>query len=78
VWNWPHFHLAQRLRMSWAIPLLPVSAFVAWTGTFSCNNAVPERRYVGLLPTNCDIGGCKLSWCVNSHMCFDHKCLFLW
>jgi hypothetical protein len=35
-----HFHLALRLRMSGAIPLLPLSAFMAWTGTASYNEAV--------------------------------------
>ena len=28
-----YLHLAPRLRMSGAIPLLPVYAFMAWTGT---------------------------------------------
>jgi len=36
-----HFHLALTLGMSGAIPLLPLSAFMAWTGTSSYNGAVP-------------------------------------
>ena len=34
AWNWPlNVHLVLRLRMNRAVPLLPLYAFMAWTGT---------------------------------------------
>ena len=52
-----HFHLAPRLRMGGAIPLLPEYAFMAWTGTTStCNltglwkDAIMYDTTVGLFP----------------------------
>jgi hypothetical protein len=43
-----YLHLAPRLRMSGAVPLLPYYAFTAWTGTCSgvLNQITLSERYI--------------------------------
>jgi hypothetical protein len=44
-----HLHLSPTLRMSGAIPLLPLHAFMAWAGSnFYFINSSPSARYEGI------------------------------
>jgi len=45
-----HVHLVTKLRMSGAVPLLPLHAFMVWTGKFYLYLYYPDINHTSLKP----------------------------